>query len=167
MAKTVFHGNEIDTCGELPAPGSKAPGFTLISKDLKPVSLADYAGRTVILNIFPSVDTGVCATSVRTFNREAAGRENVSVLCVSRDLPFAQARFCGAEGIENVEVASDFQHGFGEAYGITMAGGPLAGLLARGVVVVGPDGTVRHSELVAEVSSEPNYEAALVAADAE
>ena len=127
------------------APGTKAPGFTLVGNDLSPIALADFAGSRLILNIFPSVDTGICATSVRTFNERAAGLENTKVLCISRDLPFAQARFCGAEGIENVTVASDFRTTFGETYGVTMINGSLEGLLARAVVVLDEKGRMRKA----------------------
>ncbi len=162
MAQITLRGNPINTIGELPAVGSPAPGFTLTGTDLGAVSSERFRDKAVLLNIFPSVDTPVCATSVRTFNERAAV-SGLSVLCVSKDLPFAQKRFCGAEGIENVITASAFRDSFGEDYGITIADGPMAGLLARAVVVVGADGNVVHAELVPEIATEPNYDAALAA----
>ena len=163
MTDITLDGTPVHTQGSLPAVGTKAPGFTLVGNDLSPITLADFAGSRLILNIFPSVDTGICATSVRTFNERAAGLENTKVLCISRDLPFAQARFCGAEGIENVTVASDFRTTFGETYGVTMITGPLEGLLARAVIVLDEKGNVTHSQLVPEIKQEPDYEAALAA----
>ncbi|WP_454966064.1 thiol peroxidase, partial [Arachnia propionica] len=163
MTDITLDGTPVHTHGSLPTVGTKAPGFTLVGNDLSPIALADFAGSRLILNIFPSVDTGICATSVRTFNERAAGLENTKVLCISRDLPFAQARFCGAEGIENVTVASDFRTTFGETYGVTMINGPLEGLLARAVVVLDEKGNVTHSQLVPEIKQEPDYEAALAA----
>jgi thiol peroxidase len=162
MAQITLRGNPINTVGELPAVGSPAPGFSLIGTDLGAVSSDQFSGKPVLLNIFPSVDTPVCATSVRTFNERAAG-SGLSVLCVSNDLPFAQTRFCGAEGIENVTTASAFRDNFGEDYGIALADGPMAGLLARAVVVIGADGNVAYAELVPEIAQEPNYDAALAA----
>ncbi|HVQ52154.1 MAG TPA: thiol peroxidase [Mycobacterium sp.] len=162
MAQITLRGNPINTVGELPAVGSPAPGFSLIGNDLGAVSSEQFSGKPVLLNIFPSVDTPVCATSVRTFNERAAGG-GLSVLCVSNDLPFAQKRFCGAEGIENVTTASAFRDNFGEDYGIALADGPMAGLLARAVVVIGADGNVAYAELVPEIAQEPNYDAALAA----
>lgn len=163
MASLTFHESPVSTVGELPAVGSAAPAFELVGADLGEVTSASLAGRRVVVSIFPSVDTGVCAQSVREFNTRAAGLENTTVLCVSKDLPFAQARFCGAEGLSDVVTASAFRSSFGEDYGVTMADGPLAGLLARAVVVIGVDGVVRHTELVAEVTDEPDYDAALAA----
>ncbi len=163
MTDITLDGTPVHTHGSLPAVGAKAPGFTLVGNDLSPVSLADFAGSRLILNIFPSIDTGICAMSVRTFNERAAQLENTKVLCISRDLPFAQARFCGAEGIENVTVASDFRTTFGENYGVTMINGPLEGLLARAVVVLDEKGNVVHSQLVPEIKQEPDYEAAIAA----
>jgi hypothetical protein len=163
MTDITLNGTPVHTHGSLPTAGTTAPEFSLVGNDLSPVTLADFAGSRVILNIFPSVDTGVCAMSVRTFNERAAGLENTTVLCISRDLPFAQARFCGAEGIENVTVASDFRTTFGEDYGVTMISGPLEGLLARAVIVVDEKGTVVHSQLVPEITTEPDYEAAIAA----
>jgi thioredoxin-dependent peroxiredoxin len=165
MAQITMRGNPINTVGDLPAVGSPAPSFTLTGSDLSPVSSEQFQGKPVLLNIFPSVDTPVCATSVRTFNERAAAT-GLSVLCVSEDLPFAQARFCGAEGIENVETASAFRDSFGQDYGLTIADGPFAGLLARAVVVIGTDGNVAYSELVPEIANEPNYDAALDALSA-
>ena len=163
MTDITLDGTPVHTQGSLPAVGTKAPEFSLVGNDLSPITLADFAGSRLILNIFPSVDTGICATSVRTFNERAAGLENTKVLCISRDLPFAQARFCGAEGIENVTVASDFRTTFGETYGVTMITGPLEGLLARAVIVLDEKGNVTHSQLVPEIKQEPDYEAALAA----
>lgn len=163
MASITFKGNPIHTVGELPAVGSKAPDFELTGLDLGPVTLADFAGRKLVLNIFHSMDTGTCALSMRAFNERAAGLEGTTVLCVSRDLPFAQKRFCAAEGIDNVEVASDFRTDFGERYGVTYTDGPIKGLLARTVVVVDVDGTVLYTEQVQETSHEPDYDGALAA----
>jgi thiol peroxidase len=162
MAQITLRGNPINTVGDLPAVGAVAPGFTLTGTDLGTVSSDQYTGKAVVLNIFPSVDTPVCATSVRTFNERAAAT-GVSVLCVSNDLPFAQKRFCGAEDIENVTTASAFRDSFGSDYGITITDGPMAGLLGRAVVVVGADGNVTYTELVPEIGQEPNYDAALAA----
>ncbi|MCW2512131.1 MAG: Thiol peroxidase, Tpx-type [Mycobacterium sp.] len=162
MAQITMRGNPFNTVGELPAVGTAAPDFTLTGTDLAAVTSADYRGKAFLLNIFPSVDTPVCAASVRTFNERAA-ESGIAVLCVSNDLPFAQSRFCGAEDIENVKTASGFRDSFGADYGITVADGPFAGLLGRAVVVVGADGNVTYTELVPEVSQEPNYDAALAA----
>ncbi|BBX16320.1 lipid hydroperoxide peroxidase [Mycolicibacterium duvalii] len=162
MAQITLRGNPINTVGELPAVGSPAPGFTLVGTDLGTVSADQFRDKPVLLNIFPSVDTPVCAASVRTFNERAAAT-GVPVLCVSKDLPFALKRFCGAENIENVTTASAFRDSFGEDYGITIGDGPMAGLLARAVVLVGADGTVRYTELVPEIGQEPDYDAALEA----
>ncbi len=162
MAQITLRGNPINTVGELPAVGSSAPAFKLVGTDLGAVDNEQFSGKAVLLNIFPSVDTPVCATSVRSFNERAAAG-GVSVLCVSKDLPFAQKRFCGAEGIENVTTASAFRDSFGEDYGITITDGPMAGLLGRAVVVIGADGKVVYTELVPEIGSEPDYDAALAA----
>ena len=162
MAQITLKGNPINTVGELPAVGSPAPAFSLVGADLGAVTSDQYSGKAVLLNIFPSVDTGICAASVRTFNERAAAG-GATVLNVSKDLPFAQARFCGAEGIENVGSASAFRDSFGEDYGITLADGPMAGLLGRAVVVIGADGNVAYTELVPEIVQEPNYDAALAA----
>jgi thiol peroxidase len=163
MAQITLRGNPINTVGELPGVGSPAPGFTLTGTDLGEVGSEQFRGKSVLLNIFPSVDTPVCATSVRTFNERAAA-SGVAVVCVSKDLPFAQKRFCGAEGIENVVTASAFRDSFGEDYGITITDGPMAGLLGRAVVVIDADGNVAYAELVPEIGQEPIYDAALTAA---
>ncbi len=160
MASITFKNTPVTTAGELPAKGSALPAFDLVGHDLGSVSSADLAGKRVVLNIFPSVDTGTCAMSVRTFNELAAGFENTVVVCVSEDLPFAQARFCGAEGIENVITGSAFRSSFGEDFGVTMADGPLAGLHSRAVVIADETGNVLYTEQVGEVSEEPDYEAA-------
>ncbi|QIX25216.1 thiol peroxidase [Nocardioides sp. JQ2195] len=162
MATTAFKGSPVNTVGELPAVGASAPAYDLVGEGLAALASGDVSGRTV-LNIFPSIDTGVCAASVRKFNELAAGLENTTVVNVSKDLPFAQARFCGAEGIEGVKVGSAFRSSFGEDFGVTMADGPMAGLLARSVVVLDADGTVVHSELVPEITQEPDYDAAVSA----
>ncbi len=165
MTNFKLKGNVFHTVGKLPAVGSSAPNFRLTRTDLSEVSLFDLNGRRVILNIFPSVDTDVCAASVRRFNEEAAQLDNTSVLCVSMDLPFAHQRFCGAHGIENVDSVSDFRTGeFGRAYGVRITDGPLAGLLARSVVVIDGTGKVIYTELVPETTQEPDYEGALAAA---
>ncbi len=162
MAQTALRGNPVNTSGDLPAVGSSAPAYALTGTDLGAVSSADLNGQRVVLNIFPSVDTPTCATSVKTFNEKAAGLDNTTVLCVSADLPFAQGRFCGAEGIENVKTASTFRNPeFLADYGVGMTDGPLAGLCARAVVVVDESGQVVHSQLVPEIADEPDYEAAL------
>ena len=162
MAQTALRGNPVNTSGDLPAVGSAAPAFTLTKGDLSPLSSGDLAGQNVVLNIFPSVDTPTCASSVRTFNERAAEMDNTTVVCVSADLPFAQGRFCGAEGIENVTTASTFKSSeFLADYGVGMVDGPLEGLCARAVVVIGADGNVVHNELVAEIADEPNYDAAI------
>ncbi|MBU2878782.1 thiol peroxidase [Aliiglaciecola lipolytica] len=163
MATVTLQGNSFETVGELPAVGSKAPDFNLVKVDLSSATLADYAGSKVILNIFPSVDTGTCATSVRKFNEKAADLDNTKVICVSADLPFAAARFCGAEGIENVITGSSFRGSFGDEYGVAFKTGPLAGLLSRSVVVIDADGTVMFTQQVAETTDEPDYDAALAA----
>lgn len=164
MATVTLGGTPFAISGDIPAAGDAAPDFTLTGGDLGDISLGDYAGQRLILNVFPSVDTPVCAASVRRFNEEAAALEGVSVLCVSRDLPFAQGRFCAAENIEAVSCASEMRDGsFGDAYGVRITEGPLAGLLARAVVVVDGDGRVRYSQLVPEIKEEPDYGAALAA----
>jgi thiol peroxidase len=162
MAQITMRGNPINTVGDLPPVGAPAPAFNLTGSDLSAVSSEQFHGKPVLLNIFPSVDTPVCATSVRTFNERAA-KGGVTVVNVSNDLPFAQARFCGAEGIENVQSASAFRDTFGQDYGVTIAEGPFAGLLARAVVVIGADGKVAYEELVPEIAQEPDYDAALAA----
>ncbi len=162
METIYFQGNPVKTYGVFPAAGDKAPAFTLTGAALNEVKLSDYAGKRVVLNIFPSLDTAVCAMSVRRFNKEAAGLKNTAVVCVSMDLPFAMGRFCTAEGIEGVTVASAFRSPeFGKEYGVTMVDGPLAGLLARAVVVIDEEGKVIYAQLVDEITHEPDYEAAL------
>ncbi|GAC1628323.1 MAG: thiol peroxidase [Nevskia sp.] len=162
MATITLRGNPIQTNGNLPAVGSEAPGFRLVNGDLKDVSLHDYAGKRKVLNIFPSVDTPTCAMSVRKFNEKAAGLSNAVVLCISADLPFAQKRFCGAEGVKSVENLSLMRgRSFAKDYGVLMETGPLAGLTARAVVVLDADNKVLHAELVGEIADEPDYEAAL------
>lgn len=163
MTTVTLQGNPIETVGELPAVGTKAPAFELVKTDLSSVSLSDFAGKKLVLNIFPSVDTGTCAASVRKFNEEATKLDNTAVLCVSADLPFALARFCGAEGIENVESGSAFRSTFGEDYGVTFKTGPLTGLLSRSVVVIDEQGEVVYTQQVAETADEPDYDAALAA----
>jgi thioredoxin-dependent peroxiredoxin len=162
MAQITLHGNAINTVGELPAVGSRAPEFNLTVGDLGQVNNEQFRGKPLVLNIFPSVDTPVCATSVRKFNERAAA-SGATVVCVSKDLPFAFSRFCGAEGIENVKTASAFRDSFGEDYGVTITDGPMAGLLARAIVVIDADGNVAHTELVPEIGQEPDYDAALSA----
>lgn len=163
MADITFKGNLVHTRAELPEVGSTAPDFELTGADLSQVKLTDFAGSKLVLNIFPSVDTGICATSVRTFNELAANLADTKVLCVSKDLPFALNRFCGAEGIANVSVASDFRTSFGDAYGVTMTDGPLAGLLSRAIIVLDQQGRVVYTQQVPEITTEPDYEAALAA----
>ncbi|KFB00989.1 thiol peroxidase [Mangrovimonas yunxiaonensis] len=164
MATITLKGNTIQTSGELPEIGSKAPDFKLTNAALETKSLSDFSGSKLILNIFPSIDTGTCEASVRTFNREASELENTKVLCISRDLPFAQARFCGAEGIDNVITLSDYKNGnFGENYGLDITTGPLETLLSRCIVVLDEDGVVKYTEQVPEIVDEPNYKAALEA----
>jgi thioredoxin-dependent peroxiredoxin len=161
MSSVTLGGNPFNTSGELPAVGS-TPAFSLTKGDLSETTQADYAGKRVVLNIFPSIDTPTCASSVRTFNARAAEATNTVVINVSADLPFAQGRFCGAEGIENVSSASTFRSpSFGSDFGVTMVDGPLSGLLARAVVVLDESGKVMHTELVGEIANEPNYDAAL------
>ena len=160
VATTNFKGSPVNTNGQLPGTGGKAPDSVLTAGDLSDVSISSLAGAKVVLNIFPSVDTGVCAASVRKFNEAAASLDNTKVLCISRDLPFAQSRFCGAEGIENVTMLSEMRDdAFGKAYGVVMTDGPLAGLFARAVVVLDAEGNVAYSQLVPEIVEEPNYEA--------
>jgi len=164
MAQITLKGNPVNTIGNLPKTGSKAPDFNLVKNDLSMGSLKDYAGKKVILNIFPSLDTGTCAASVRRFNEEASKLDNTVVLCISKDLPFAQARFCGAEGLEDVINFSDFRTGeFGKNYGVEIADGPLAGLESRAVVIVNQEGNVTYTQQVTEITEEPNYESVLAA----
>ena len=162
MASITLGGNPIHTNGELPAVGSKATDFNMVKTDLGTATLADFAGSKVVLNIFPSIDTGTCAASVRKFNEKASALANTKVLCISRDLPFAQKRFCGAEGLENVINLSDFKEGsFGKNYCLEITDGPLAGLHSRVVIVLDENGTILHTEQVKEIADEPNYDAAL------
>ncbi|QDG49616.1 thiol peroxidase [Persicimonas caeni] len=161
MATITLGGEEIQTVGELPAVGEAAPAFTLTNTDLQDVSFEDVDADFIVLNIFPSIDTGVCQASVREFNERAADLDGVEVLCVSADLPFAHKRFCGAEGIEGVAGMSTFRSDFGTAWGVEIADGAFAGLLSRAVVVLDADGKVVHTEQVAEIGEEPDYEAAL------
>jgi thiol peroxidase len=164
MASITLGGNQVHTSGELPAVGTQLADFKLVQNDLSVATLSNFAGKKLVLNIFPSVDTGTCATSVRKFNASASTLENTTVLCISRDLPFAQKRFCGAEGLENVVNLSDFQEGsFGKTNGLNIIDGPLAGLHSRAIIVVDENGKITHTEQVAEIVDEPNYEAALAA----
>ncbi len=164
MANITLKGNSIQTLGELPGKGEKVKDFVLTKNDLSSAKLTDYLGSKIVLNIFPSLDTGTCAASVRKFNQEAATLENTKVLCISRDLPFAQARFCGAEGINNVETLSDFATGkFGQDYNLEITTGPLAHLHSRSVIVLNEKGEVVYTEQVPEIVDEPNYQAALAA----
>lgn len=164
MAQLTFKGNPIRIVGDLPKVGGKAKDFSLVKGDLSRAGLNDFKGNRLILNVFLSLDTGTCAASVRNFNKEAAGLENTKVLCISKDLPFAQSRFCAAEGIENVVMLSDFATGeFGKDYGLEIAEGPLQGLLSRTVIIIDENGTVSYVQQVTENSHEPNYEEALSA----
>lgn len=164
MATVTFKGNPIDVAGTFPQKGQKAPDFKLVAKDLSDASLATYAGKRKVLNIVPSLDTGVCATSARKFNEKAASLANTVVLIVSADLPFASSRFCAAEGLNNVVTLSTMRgREFMKAYGVEIASGPLVGVCARGVVVLDEKDTVLHAELVPEIAQEPNYDAALAA----
>lgn len=164
MSTTKFKGQPVKIAGEFVQVGKVASDFTLVKSDLSSFSLKELAGKNVVLNIFPSIDTSVCATSVRNFNKKAAGLKDTVVLAISKDLPFAAGRFCAAEGIENVITLSDFRMtDFDENYGVRMLDGPLAGLLARAVVVIGKDGKIAYTELVPEITQEPDYEKALAA----
>jgi thiol peroxidase len=163
MAKTLFKGNPVNTSGELPAVGSKAPAFTLVAADLSPVTLATFAGKKKVINVFPSIDTSVCALSVKTFNEKAGSRADTVVINVSADLPFAHKRFCSAEGLPNVVTASSFRSSFGTDWGTKLVDGPFAELHARAVVVLDADDKVVHAELVPNIGQEPNYDAALAA----
>jgi thiol peroxidase len=164
MAKITLGGNPIKTSGELPKIGEKAPEFQLIKNDLSVTSIADFKGSKLVLNIFPSIDTGTCATSVRHFNESASQLDNTKVLCISRDLPFAQTRFCGAEGLKNVINLSDFKDGsFGKTYGLEIIDSVLAGLHSRVVIVVDENGVIKYTEQVSEIANEPNYKNALAA----
>ena len=164
MAQTKLGSNPANTLGELPLAGTKAPDFILTGNDMKDISLKDFAGKNVVLNIFPSVETGVCATSVREFNKRVASLDNTVVLCISKDLPLTQKRFCGAEGIDKAITLSDFRgRGFGKAYGVELIDSGFAGLFARSVVVIDSTGKVKYNQLVPQIGDEPNYEAALQA----
>ena len=165
MSQTVhFQGNPVSVAGQLPQAGEKAKAFTLVAKNLADVSLSEYAGKRKVLNIFPSIDTGVCAASVRKFNQLAGEMENAVVLCISADLPFAQSRFCGSDGLSNVVTLSTLRGGnFKDDYGVAIADGPLQGLTARAVVVLDENDTVIYSQLVNEITTEPDYDAALAA----
>ena len=159
MASVTFKGSPVKINANLPEVGSQAPDFKLIGSGLNEINLSDYKGKKVVLNIFPSLDTGVCAASVRNFNKWASKNENTVVICVSKDLPFAQGRFCGAEGLENVITASDFRYNnFATDYGVLMLDGPLAGLMARSVVAIDENGNVAYNQLVPEIVEEPSYE---------
>ena len=163
MAEVTLGGNPVHTVGELPEIGTKAPDFTVTASNLGEITRDELTGKKVVLNIFPSIDTPTCAASVRHFNESASSLDNTVVLCVSADLPFAQSRFCGAEGLAHVQMGSTFRSNFGQQYGITLADGRLSGLLARSVVVLDENGTVVHTELVPEIANEPNYDSALSA----
>ena len=163
MAKTMLGGAPVETNGALPAPGESAPPFMLTRQDLSEVTLEAFAGKKKILNIFPSIDTGICATSVRTFNAKASGRTGVVVLNVSADLPFAAKRFCGAEGLDGVETLSTFRSTFATDYGVELTGSKMKGLNARAVIVLDGQDRVLHTELVPDIGQEPNYSAALAA----
>ncbi len=162
MAEITLKGNKINTIGNLPKVGESAPDFELVKDDLSVKKLCDYKGSRLVLNIFPSLDTGTCAASVRRFNKEASDLDNTKVLCISKDLPFAQARFCGSEGLKNVENLSDFRTGaFGKAYGVEIIDGPLAALESRAVVVINENGKIIYTQQVSEIVDEPDYDAAL------
>lgn len=164
MTTITLGGTPISTIGDIPKNGTKAPDFQLTATDLSKKSLSDFHGFTLLLNIFPSLDTGTCATSVRSFNKSAADMENTKVLCISRDLPFAQNRFCGAEGIENIIMLSDFADGnFGKTYGLEISDSAFANLHSRAVIVINPEGNISYTEQVSEIANEPDYEAALAA----
>ena len=162
MSEVKFKGSGVNTQGTLPAVGVKAPDFSLTAGDLSQKSLADFEGKNIVLNIFPSLDTGTCAASVRAFNSKISEKENAVVLCISKDLPFAQGRFCGAEGLDNVITLSEYKDSsFSDAYGVKFVDGPLLGLLSRAVVVIDESGNVIYTEQVDETVNEPNYDAAL------
>jgi thiol peroxidase len=164
MAQTKLGPNPANTIGELPSTGTQAPEFVLTANDMKDVSLEDFSGKNVVLNIFPSIDTNVCATSTREFNKRVASIDNTVVLCISKDLPFAMKRFCGAEGIDKAITVSDFRsRGFGKSYGVELSDSAFAGLFARAVVVIDGNGKVKYNQLVPQIGEEPNYEAALKA----
>jgi len=157
MSEITLKGNKINTSGNLPELGSQAKDFQLVANDLSVKTLADYKGKKVVLNIFPSLDTPTCAASVRRFNKEASALENTVVLCVSKDLPFAQARFCGAEGLDQVHTLSDFRTNFGQDYGLEIIDGPLAGLESRAVVLLDENAVVTYTQQVPEIVDEPDY----------
>lgn len=161
MAQITLEGNPFQTVGDLPAKGSQAPAFSLTATDLSEKTARDFNGKNLVLNIFPSIDTSVCAASVRRFNQEASAMDNTVVLCISADLPFAHQRFCAAEGLDNVVPLSVFRSDFGKDYGVTIADGPIAGLLSRAVVIVDSNGKVVYAEQVPEITQEPDYQAAL------
>jgi thiol peroxidase len=163
MAQTALGGAPVNTVGDLPAVGSPAPSFSLTKVDLEQLTVDDLAGKKVVLNVFPSVDTATCATSVRTFNARAAALEGTVVLCVSADLPFALKRFCGAEGLDDVVPVSTFRSDFGQAYGLTIADTKMAGLMARAVLVLDEHGTIVYEQLVPEIANEPDYDSAIAA----
>lgn len=163
MSTITLKGNAVNTIGSLPEVGSQLKDFTLVKDDLSEKSLSDYKGRKIVLNIFPSIDTGICAASARKFNEEASALENTVVINVSKDLPFALKRFCAAEGLDNVENLSDFRGSFGTDYGVTLADSGMKGLLSRAVVVANEEGQIVYTEQVPEIAQEPNYEAALAA----
>ncbi len=165
MANVTLRGNPLTTNGELPDVGQPAPRFELVGGDLAPITSESLAGKKVVLNIFPSVDTAVCAQSVRTFNERAAGRDDTVVVCVSEDLPFAAKRFCGTEGIDHCATGSGFRSSFADDFGVRLEDGPLQGLMARAVVVLDESGNVVHTQLVGEIAEEPDYDAALSALD--
>ena len=167
MAQITFKGNPIHTTGSLPKAGAHAPDFSLTKTDLSSAILAEFKGKKLVLNIFPSIDTPVCAASVRRFNQEASRLKDTAVLCISRDLPFAQSRFCAAEGLKNVITASEYKDSsFSDAYGVRIADGPLAGLLSRAIVIVDSAGKVTYTEQVPEIAQEPDYARALAALNA-
>jgi len=164
MSQVTFHGNPVQVGGNLPQVGQQAPAFKLVAGDLSEKGLQDFAGKRKVLNIFPSIDTGVCAASVRHFNQDAAGLDNAAVLCISADLPFAQGRFCGAEGISNVTMLSTMRgREFLKDYGVAMETGPLSGLAARAVIVLDENDKVLHAQMVPEIAQEPDYASALAA----
>lgn len=159
MSITKFKGTDVQTNGNLPVVGSQAPEFTLVDSGLQEIHLSNYKGKRVLLNIFPSLDTATCAASVRKFNKWVSEKDNVVVICISKDLPFAQSRFCGAEGLENVITASDFRYNsFATDYGVLLTDGPLKGLMTRSVVAIDENGKVLYTELVPEITVEPNYD---------
>lgn len=165
MAKITLGGTETNTIGNLPEVGSQAPDFTLVSKEMQEKTLASYHGQKVILNIYPSIDTGVCAMSTKKFNQEASTLDNTRIVCVSKDLPFALKRYCDAEGIDNLDNLTNFRDGgdFGKNYGVEITDGAFKGLNARAVVVIDEEGKVKYTELVPEVGQEPDYDKALAA----